>query len=169
MPDVTLKHTPEVPVVGGTAALQRAVRGVLNSYPAWLLRAARLSRVTISSSPEVRAQVAVYNHGSREMDVSADVGGLMRKAVGHELAHAIDDNFGHPHHFTSTPEWRRIHREQPFFDLPKYRDEPLEYFADMMVKFLMMGGAKLRHTNPKELAFITSWVVPSLLAEFGGM
>ena len=153
--------------VGGSSALQAKVRAAIARYPAWFSRGARLSRVIISSRPDVREQVAMYEHGTRDLYVCPEVGDLLQKAIGHELAHGCDDNFGKPHFFTSTPEWQRIHREQSHFDIPKYRDQPLEYFADMVTKLFLLGPERMRTTNPAEVTFITSWVFPTLTKEFG--
>jgi len=115
----------------------------------------------------VKSQLAMYEHGSRILWIWPGLGSVLQKAIGHELAHGVDDNFGHPHYFTSVPEWRQIHRNQSHFDLPKYRDEPLEYFADMVTKLFLLGPARLNITNPAEVRFITTWVFPTLQKEFG--
>jgi len=152
---------------GGSASLRTAIRTAILRYPSWFARGARLSKVIVTDRPDVRDQVAMYEHGTRHLYVSPDVGTLLQKAIGHELAHGCDDNFGRPHFFTSTPEWQRIHRAQPHFDIPKYRDEPLEYFADMVTKIFLLGPERLKTTNPAEVTFITTWVFPTLMKEFG--
>lgn len=138
----------------------------LEAFPDWYVKAARLSRVEVTNRPDVRAQVAMYEHGSRCLYVYPGVGDLLLKAIGHELAHGADDNFGNPHWFSSTPEWAAIHAAQPYFDIEKYRDEPLEYFADMFVKLWLLGSEKLSTTNPQEVTFLTTWVIPTLQQEF---
>lgn len=156
----------DTPIIGGTPEFQRAIRTAVRKYPDWFVRSARLSRIIISTREDVKQQIAMYEHGTRDFYVWPGVGDLLQKAVGHELAHACDDNFGKPHFFTSTPEWQRIHRNQSHFDIPKYRDEPLEYFADMVTKLFLLGPARLSTTNPAEVTFITSWVFPTLRKEF---
>lgn len=156
----------DTPIVGGLPAFQRALRSAVEKYPPWFVRAARIKRYIVSSRPDVQQQIAMYEHGTRDLYVYPGVGSLLQKAIGHELGHAVDDNFGLPHFFTSTPEWQKIHAEQPHFDIDKYRDEPLEYFADCVTKVFMLGPDKLRTTNPKEVTFITSWVLPTLQKEF---
>ena len=94
------------------------------------------------------------------------MGDVLLKAIGHELAHALDDNFGAPHYFSSRVDWERIHRNQSYFDIPKYAEEPLEYFADMVVKYMMLGPTKLSTTNPDEVAYIEN-VFAALHKEFG--
>lgn len=155
------------PIVGGSPAIQRAIRAAFSRYPGWFTRAARIKRVVISTREDVKAQIAMYEHGSRDLFVWPGVGDLLQKAIGHELAHACDDLYDKLHYFTSTPEWQRIHAAQPHFDIPKYRDEPLEYFADMVTKIFMLGPVKLSTTNPNEVTFITSWFFPTLQKEFG--
>lgn len=156
-----------VPILGGSSALQARIRSAITRYPPWFVRAARLARVIISDREDVKAQVAMYEHGTRDLYVWTGIGDLLQKAIGHELAHAVDDIFDNPHYFTSVPEWQRIHRNQAYFDIPKYRDEPLEYFADMFTKLFLLGPERLRTTNPAEVTFITTWVIPTLMKEFG--
>ncbi len=157
----------DFPIVGGSAVFQRAIRTAIGKYPPWYVRASRLSRVVVSTREDVKEQIAMYEHGSRDLFVWPGIGDLLQKAIGHELAHAVDDNFEKDHFFTSTPEWQRIHRNQSHFDIPKYRDEPLEYFADMVTKLFLLGPARLNTTNPAEVTFILSWVWPVLQKEFG--
>lgn len=154
-------------VIGGTPAVQRAIRTAIGKYPAWYVRGARIKRVIVSTREDVKAQIAMYEHGTRDLYVWPGVGDLLQKAIGHELAHAVDDLYDKHHFFTSTPEWQRIHAEQPHFDIPKYRDEPLEYFADMVTKLFLLGPEKLNTTHHNEVTFILSWVFPTLQKEFG--
>lgn len=158
-------------VRGGSPTFQRLVRGALDKYPSWLVRAARLSHVEVTNRADVRAQIAMYEHGSRVLYVWPGVGEMLLKAVGHELWHGADDRTGlsenHPHFFSMQPAWTLIHRDQPFFDIEKYEREPLEYFADQGVKLLLLGAPKLMTTNGREVNFFTSWVVPMLEQEFG--
>lgn len=162
-----ISPTNTVRITGADAAFERAIRSVLQQFPSWFVRAARVDHIEVTSRPEVRQQVAMMEHGSRTLYVSPGAGAILTKALGHELAHGIDDNFGNPHWFTSTPEWTRIHRNQPYFDIDKYREEPLEYFADCFTKYFLLGEEKLKITNPDEVRFITTWVIPTLQKEFG--
>lgn len=156
----------DIPIIGGSLPAERNVRQCLGRYPTWFVRAARVSRIIFSNAPEVRDQIAMFEHGTRDLYMWQGVGVLMQKALGHELFHAVDDNFGADHFFTSTPEWIRIHREQSHFDIPKYGEQPLEYFADMGTKCFLLGPDKLRTTNPNEVTYITSFVFPTLQKEF---
>ena len=158
----------DTPVVGGTPTLQHLVRVAVSRYPTWFVKAARISRYILTNRADVRDQIAMYEHGTRDLYVFVGIGDVLQKAIGHELAHGIDDNFGSPHFFTSTPEWKAIHTEQPYFDIPKYGEEPLEYFADCMTKLFLLGPAKMRTTQPKEVTFITTYVIPVLQEQFGG-
>jgi hypothetical protein len=157
----------EIPIEGGSSQLQSAIRAAVSRYPSWLVRAARLTKFVITDRPDVKAQVAMFEHGSRNLYVWPGIGDLLQKAVGHELAHACDDVFDMPHYFTSVAEWQRIHRNQQHFDIPKYRDEPLEYFADCVTKLFLLGPARMSTTQPDEARFILSWVFPVLQKEFG--
>lgn len=156
-----------IEVIGGTTTFQRLVRGAIEKYPAWFVRSARISKVIITNRPDIREQIAAYEHGVRTLSVWPGVGDMLQKAIGHELAHAVDDNFDQPHFFTSTPEWQKIHKQASSFDLPKYEAEPLEYFADIVTKLFLLGPQRLQTTNPRETTFVTSWVFPLLQKEFG--
>lgn len=151
-----------IPISGAHPKFERAIRAALAKFPSWFVSAAHLSKITISGAPEVREQVAMYRHGTRDLLISPGVGDVLTKAIGHELAHACDDREGMPHYFTGTAEWQKIHRNQSHFDIPKYAAEGLEYFADCVVKLLMLGPAKFQTTHPEEVAFITTWVFPEL-------
>jgi hypothetical protein len=153
-------------VIGGTPVFERLIRSAIEKYPSWCVNAARISRVIVSNRPDIKSQIAMFEHGTRDLYVWPGVGDLLQKAIGHELGHAIDDNFGHPHFFTSTAEWLKIHAAQSYFDIDKYRDEPLEYFADCFTKLFLLGPQKFATTNPMETKFITSWVIPTLQKEF---
>jgi len=155
-----------IKIEGALPAFERLIRGALAKYPDWFVNAARVAKIVVSNRPEVKAQIAQMEHGTRILYVWPGVGDLLQKAIGHELAHGCDDNFGSPHYFTSTPEWIRIHRNQACFDLPKYREEPLEYFADMVTKLFLLGPTKLATTNPDEVKFITTFTWPLLMKEF---
>ena len=155
-----------IPIEGATVVFERLIRAALDRYPKWYVNAARVAKIVISNSPDVKANIAQMEHGSRILYVWPGIGDLLQKALGHELAHGCDDNFGSPHYFSSTPEWIRIHREQAYFDIDKYRDEPLEYLADMCTKLFLLGPQKLSITNPNEVTFISTWMFPTLMKEF---
>ena len=155
-----------VEVVGGTAAMQKRIREAVARYPSWFVKAARVARFEVSDAPEVRDQIAVYQHGTRIVYVWSKIGALLQRAIGHELAHAIDDNFDQLHAFSNVSDWVQIHKNQSNFDLPKYGEIPLEYFADMVTKYFMYGPQKLSTTHPMEVVFINN-VFSILQEEFG--
>lgn len=160
-----------VPVKGANVPFTRAIREALGRYPDWFLRAARVKEVVVTDRPDVREQVAMMEHGSRILYVSPGVGGLLVKAVGHECWHGADDDpmgDGNPHYFSSSDAWRKIHRFQPHFDISKYRDEPLEFLADMGAKLFLLGPAKLEATNRLEVEYLTRVAIPTLYAVYGG-
>ena len=149
-------------------ALAKAVDASIRRCPPWLVKSARLDRVLVSSRPEIRAQQATFEHGSRTLYISDQIPqGLIERAVVHELAHAADDNFGSPHYFSSKWEWKRIHQQAQFFDIPKYAQESLEYFADMVAKYVLVGPVKLSISCSHEVQFVEQYVIPVLRKEFG--
>lgn len=155
-----------IEIVGAAPAFARLLRSTLASYPAWYVNAARISKVVVTSHPDVRSQLASYQHDSRILYVYPGIGSVLQKAIGHELAHGIDDNFGAPHYFSSSGVWLALHRGRAHFDSAKYAHEALEYFADMFVKFCLLGPTKLSTTHPAEVQFFTHAVIPLLQKEF---
>jgi hypothetical protein len=133
-------------------------------YPKWFAQSARISSIQVTGS--VKDQIAQYETGTRKIYLIPNAGTMLMKAVGHELAHGADDNFGNLHYFSSNSMWTVIHKNGRHFDLPKYADEQSEYFADMLVKCLMFGVDRIAMTQPAEAAYIAKKVIP-LLVEFG--
>ena len=163
-----MRTASDIQITGNvTPTFERLIRNCLDKFPTWFVKAARISKIEVKNTPEIRAQVAMYEHGTRNLYVCPGVGDLLQKAIGHELAHACDDIFEMPHFFSAVPQWQLIHRNQMHFDIPKYQEQPLEYFADMVVKLFMLGPQKLSTTNPQEVMFINSWVFPLLQKHFG--
>jgi hypothetical protein len=156
-----------IPIQGATPEYERAIRRCIATFPPWFVSAARVSKIIITSRPEIREQIAQYEHGSRHLYIYPGIGSMLLKAVGHELSHGVDDNFESSHFFTSSETWKHIHRNQGAFDIPKYELEPLEYFADMVTKLHLMGIDKMRTTNPDEMSYLTSYVFPTLKSAFG--
>lgn len=118
----------------------------------------------------MREQLAMYEHGSRCLFLSPDVPArTLVKAIGHELAHGAEDwseETGQPHIFSSTPAWKTIHQQARVFDIDKYRDQGLEYFADQLVKTLLLGYTRLMTTNGHEANFMAVVVIPTLMRIF---
>lgn len=155
-------------IVEGSSSYARTIREVVGALPAWYVRAARVSRIEVSSAPEVRDQVAMYEHGSRRVRVAPGIGkDFLTRALAHELGHGCDDYSDHPHFFSSADAWQRIHAMQMSFDHPKYGVEALEYFADIFSKIILRGTTRLAVTNPYEVKFFSEWVIPTLQKEFG--
>ena len=159
----------DITIVGGTPEYERRIRTALRVYPPWLIRAARLSGVIIDTSPEMASMLASYRHEDRSLHVYPNLASMMlTKAIGHELWHGADDNYLHPHFFSSKDVWTQIHRDQAYFDIPKYREQPLEYFADIGVKISIYGSERLKIRASREVLFFEQVVIPKLLESFGG-
>ena len=159
-------------VLGATPRYERYIRGVFSSFPEWYVSPARISRVTVTSDPDIAKQVAVYSHGTRDIQVAPGIGTLLERCLSHEIGHAVDD--GAPskstHRFSRAADWMSIHRNAHGFEIPKYRDEPQEYFADMLSKFILSvagsrTGNSLQHSHPREYQYILQVVVPILKRE----
>ncbi len=161
-------------ITAADSKYERDIRTTLRVLPKWLVRAARLSKVEVSSDAVVIEQTAMYQHGSRVLRVAPRLGvPQLRQAIAHELGHGVDDTLGiqgfdHPHYFSSTEVWFRLHRGQAYFEFPKYAEYPLEYFADCVAKFALLGKDKFSITHPREAIYIASWVVPTVNRFFRG-
>jgi hypothetical protein len=155
-------------VVAITPNLERLVRKALDSVPDFVIKAARIARVESSTREDVVQQLAMFEHGSRKLFISPKIPtGIAVKAVIHEMGHAIDDNPQHPHYYSSSDAWGVIHRDQPYFDIPKYGAEPLEYFADCFAKYFVMSREANMIARPKETQYI-ELVLQDLEQRFGG-
>lgn len=164
-----------VVVSGAEARYESHIRRTLNSLPSWYVAAARLSRIVVSRDPGVIQQVAAYSHGTRELKVSPGIGTLLERTLAHEIAHGIDDAApsGSTHRFSRSREWMSVHRNALSFEIPKYRDEPQEYFADMLSKYILsvsgsMTGNSLQRSHPRESEYILQVVIPVLRHETQG-
>jgi hypothetical protein len=152
-------------VIGASERESAKIRAILMEMPDWYQRAGRVSEIRITDDPEVRAQRALYSHGTRDVKVAPDVGLLLRRALFHEWAHAIDDwseEFGNPHVFSATQEWLTIHKLQSAFEIPKYRTDMREHFADAVSLVLLDPG--YRRSHPREWLFVTGIVFPWIQA-----
>lgn len=157
----------QIPVSALDPRYEKAIRTSLRVMPVWLIQGARISKVVATGDPAVREQVSMYQHGTRILFVSEGLGvQALRQSMGHELGHGIDDlsdmpePLKHPHYFSSTEVWFRIHRSRSSFEFPKYAEKPLEYFADCVAKFSLLGKDRFSATHPREAIYINSWVVP---------
>lgn len=155
------------PVLGASPPYEARIRAVLAAVPPWYLAAARIARVMISTAPEVASMTASFQHGSRDILLYPNVGDLLTRALVHELGHGVDDSGENVHRFSVTPGWIAVHRAQQFFDLPKYRSDPREYFADAIAKAIMLGTKRFSLSAPREAMFLATNVFPLLMAESG--
>jgi hypothetical protein len=154
-----------VPVLGGSDRYRGFIIGIIAEIPPWFFIPARISRVVVSNAPEVRQMVAAFQHGTREIQVAPGVGTLLKRALFHEVGHGVDDGPEGPHRFSASPEWLAVHRAQTFFDLPKYRDDPREHFADMAAKGVLLGTKRLSLSAPREAFYLSTVVFPRLVQE----
>ena len=164
-----------IPVRGAIYRYENHLRQILGSLPSWYVIPARISRISVSSDPEVARQVAAYAHGTRNIQIAPGVGTLLERSLTHEIAHGLDDGAPNEsaHRFSRSPGWMAVHRQAQGFEIPKYRDEPQEYFADMMSKFVLylagsQTGNSLQRSHPREYEYIVREVVPALMRESTG-
>lgn len=155
-----------LPVVGAAAAYERAIHAAVESIPAWYRDPARVRQLVVTPDPKVREQVCMYMHGTRDVLVAPGIGNLLQRALAHEFAHGFDDTSelpgGAPHMFSASPEWISIHRSATRFELPKYRDDPREYFADMAAKALLLGLDRVAVAASQEARYIGGFVFPAI-------
>ena len=154
-------------VVGAVPVYERRIRTILQRLPDWYTVPARVSEIRISNAPEIQTQVAMYRHKTRDVLVTPSTGTILERALAHEFGHAVDD--GEPnesaHRFSRSDEWMSVWNHADGFEITKYRDEPQEYFADMVSKAILLGESKLQSSHPREGSFITRVVVPTLRRE----
>lgn len=164
-----------IQIQGAGYRYESHIRHILGRLPDWYTKSARVSRIVVTNDPKVAIQVAMYSHGSRDIQIAPGVGTMLERSLTHELAHGIDD--GAPalsaHRFSRSSGWMEAHRQAMGFEIPKYRDEPQEYFADMLSKFVLnMAGSQtgnsLQRSHPREHGYIVHEVVPALMRESSG-
>lgn len=155
-----------IPVIGGSESEQANIRRILSEMPPWYLAGGRVSEIRIADDPEVREQRALYSHGTRDVKVAPRVGGLLRRALFHEWAHAIDDwaeEYGNPHVFSATQEWITIHRLVSAVEIRKYGSDMREHFADAVS--LVFLDQSYSRSHPREYRFVTGVVFPWIQAK----
>lgn len=146
---------------------EKSIREALRRFPPWILSAARVSSISVAGGEYMRQVLALYEHGSRSIKVYPGLSrDLLVRAIGHEIMHAVDDNFDHPHVFSYQPGWLQLHRDRGYFEIPKYRDEPLEFFADIASKYFLLGRDRLQITYPEEVYYLETSVFPILRENF---
>ena len=154
-----------IEVRGAEPGYEAHIRRVLSSLPAWYVQSARVSRFVVNTSREVREQMAMYRHGTRDVLLAPAAGNLLQRALAHELAHGCDDEGpANPHRWSRTPDWMGIWKTASTYEIPKYRDEPQEYFADQLSKVVLLGAEKLQLSCPRETQYMVRVVLPVLMA-----
>jgi hypothetical protein len=156
-----------IPIKNAEPSYERSLRKIIQRMPDWYRVPARVSLIRVDRSPEIAAQVAMYRHKTRDVLVTPGVGRILERAMIHEFGHAVDD--GEPsesaHRFSRSDAWMDVWRNADGFEITKYRDEPQEYFADMVSKAVILGVTKLQVSHSRETSFITDEVVPTLRRE----
>lgn len=143
------------------------VERTLSLLPPWYVAAGRIREISLSFEPEVKAMIARYRHGTRDIQVAPDIGTALHRVLAHEVGHAIDDwteEAGDPHLFSASAAWISIHRQQATFELPKYRSDPREYFADALSKAILLGD-RYRFGYPREAEYIGAVVFPQIVGQ----
>ena len=153
--------------VNAPTAYEKLIREAINRFPPWILSAAHVRDISVAGGEYMRQVLAMYEHGSRSIKVYSGLPrDLLVQAIGHEIMHAVDDNFDHPHIFSSQPNWLQLHRDRGYFTISKYREEPLEFFADIASKYFLLGRNRLQITHPEEVHFLETVVFPVLRENF---
>ena len=160
------------PLYGGRPEYRRqlveAWQRFASQFP-WYVATARVSAMRVVNDPKVAAQVAMYQHDSRDLLLSPNVGKLLDRALTHELAHGFDDWNGNPHRFSMSDEWVRLHKMQGVFEIPKYAADPREFFADVASKCVLMGAQRVGYQYPGETVYMTHVVFPCLQLEYASL
>jgi hypothetical protein len=157
------------PLYGGTPAYRRRVVEAWQKFASrfpWYVATARVAALRVTNDPKVAAQVAMYQHDSRDLLLSPNVGNLLDRAVTHELAHGFDDWNGNPHRFSMTDDWVRLHKMQGVFEIPTYATDPREFFADVASKCILLGAERTGIQYPGETVYMTQVVFPRLQMEY---
>ena len=153
-----------ITITGGSADYNRAIRACLRWLPTWYVRASGVSSIAINASEAVRKEVAIYTHGSRSILLFPGLGTVtLRQALNHELAHGVDDLsdiYNHPHYYSASDVWLKLHSMQSKFDMEKQHNQPVEYFAAQLAKYVTLGNDRFMARYPEEYVFFSTWVVP---------
>jgi len=121
---------------------------VLNLLPRYLVRAARINNIIPSDRPKQYNETAQYEHITRNIYVVPNLPAeVMRRSMIHEIAHALDDNFGVGHYFGESPAWAELSRRM-------YGDvSVVETFAENMATHLL-DPTFSRMVNPSVAKFM---------------
>ena len=112
------------------------------------MEAGRVSRYVLSSKPAARNRFAEYEHITRIIRIVPGLSPqVLRRAVTHELVHAVDDNFGVMHYFSESPEWVEMSRRLSL------GEDSVETFSEHMVVHLQ-DPVRHRKAHPLVAAFM---------------
>lgn len=156
-----------IEIVGAKPMYERTIRAILSEMPSWYMAAGRVSRLEVTTDPGVVSQIAMYRHGTRDVQMAPNVGANLRRSLFHEWAHALDDwneEYGNPHVFSATDEWLTIHKLQSVFEIPKYRTDMREHFADAVSQSILFP-ARYAMGFPREHGFVQRVVFPWVMSQ----
>ena len=138
---------------------ERLIHAILRQLPPHIRYAAQLGRVIVTSRLRSAGQLAAYEHGTRNLYVSPGISRpQLKKALYHEVAHALDDNFGVGHYFGESPHW-------VFLSKALTSDGPVEAFAAHMSEHLT--NAPLHRRQAPVLAQFMDQALDHLKTHFG--
>lgn len=141
-------------IVGAYLKVVDAVPGIVGMRP--------VHSIVVSGEPGVVQGLARYSHADRVIRVSPNLGANLDRVIAHEVGHAVDDHGPDaPHAWSSSERWRVIHRMQPTFELPAYRADPREFFADTFAKVVLLGE-RYRPSAPAAVDYVRDVVFPAL-------
>lgn len=136
-------------VENASPAYEKQIAQVVAGLPYYLVRGARIAQIIISRQPEESGERAQYEHGTRNLYLMPNLRGLeLRRSLVHEVAHAIDDNFGPGHYWGESPHWIMLHRS-----LGRPEEHSVETFAELMMEYLL-NPLGLRRSLPRIAAFM---------------
>ena len=115
----------------------------ISQLPRHFVRAARVAQIIITRKPAAENEVAQYEHGTRNIYLLPSLTPIrLKRSLIHELAHAVDDNFGVLHYWGESPHWIKLHHSLGAVGVPE-----VESFAEMMMQFLL-NPVRFRRTSP---------------------
>ena len=122
---------------------------IIGSLPEHVVSAAAIAEVIVTMSPAHVREWAQYQHITRNLYVQPRLGpGLLKRSVVHEIAHALDDNFGVGHYFGESPHWVTLSNR-----LYGPEASPVETFADAMSDYLL-DPVRVRASLPTVAVFL---------------
>lgn len=128
---------------------------ILTQLPPYIIKAARVSAIIVSERPRASNEMAQYEHGTRNIYVLPNLQPeMLKKAMYHEIAHALDDNFGVGHYFGESPAWATLSKQLN----PEY--PTIEMFAEHMGQHLQdqVGHRKAMPTIARYLDYALAYL-----------